>query len=448
VKRQFIRSPYPVIMPPQRIPPRQPSPRKRMPIWARIVLVVIALLLVTGGSAFAYYEFNFAHTINDITGQTAIRKSSDQQSSQQSDPLTQRTTIVLLGSDTDGKGNDPNQGQPLAQTVIVITVDPQTNDVGMLSIPRDMQVTDNDYSYTPPGGKIDEVFQAAWQGKDVSTRARTAAGHIMDIIQNNYGIHIDHYAWVGLQGFIKVINEFGGVDIDITHPITDDNYPDDTNNSQGSKYDYQRLYLPPGPQHLDGQTALEYVRTRHADLGGDFGRTERQQQVLSQLKEEASQTNSITKVPQILKDLDSYLMTDMTLNQLASFAQLAKNVDVNKIDHVSLTPPDYAQQIRGDRGNFAPICSSITAKIQHMFDTQPNCIPQASISSAQTPVARATTTGISTHTTQIAQASQVASLTTTNWQQSMRDRLIDTAGLHNILKLMLLTVSGSFNAMQ
>lgn len=448
MQRQFIQNPYPNTTPSQQRPPRRPYRKKRVPIWARVILVVIALLIVAGGSAFAYYEFNYAHTINDITGQAAIRKNGAQQGSQASDPLTQRTNIILLGSDTDGKGNDPKQGQPLAQTVIIITVDPQTNYVGMLSIPRDMQVTDTDYSYTPPGGKIDEVFQAAWQGHDTSTKARTAAGHIMDVIQNNYGIHIDHYAWVGLQGFIKVIDEFGGVDIDVTHPITDDNYPDDTNNAQGSKYDYKRLYLPPGPQHLDGQTALEYVRTRHADLGGDFGRTERQQQVLDQLKEEASQSNIITKAPQILKDLDGYLMTDMTLDQLASFAQLAKNVDINKIDRISLTPPTYAQQIDNGRGNFAPICNAITAKIQQMFATQPNCLPQASVSSAQTPVARATNTTPTPQMAQRTQTIQTASLTTTNGQWGTSDRALDAAGLHNILKLMLLTVSGSFNAMQ
>lgn len=435
------------VYPNQPVPPLPPGPQrplyaqhkqpnKRVPRWARILLVILVILLVAGGSAFAYYEFNYASTINDITGQAAIRKGTVPQV----DPLTQRTNILLLGSDTDGKGNDPNMGQPLAQTVIIITIDPKTNYVGMLSIPRDMQISDPAYSYVPPGGKIDEVFQSAWQGNDASTKARAAAGHIMDVIQNNYGIRIDHYAWVGLQGFIKVINELGGIDIDVTHPITDDDYPDDTSTTSGGNvYGYQRLYLPPGPQHLDGQTTLEYVRTRHADLGGDFGRTERQQQVLSQMKEEITQSRAIAKAPQILKDLDGYLMTDMTLNQLASFAQIAQNVDINKIDKVSFTPPNYAQQITDGRGNFAPICSAIEPKIQQMFATQPNCIPQAQASSIQS-----TSTGIAQATTH----AQATYPTSTAKQALSTERPINTADMSNVLKLLLFATSGSLSAMQ
>lgn len=405
---------------------------RRIPRWARGLLIVLTVLLVLSGGAFAYYEFTYASTINDITGQTAIRKNT----LPQTDPLTGRTNIVLLGSDTDGKGNDPTHGQPLAQTIIILTIDPKTDYVGMLSIPRDMQVTDNAYSYLYPGGKIDEVFQSAWQGQTTALKARSAAGHIMDVIQSNYGIRIDHYAWVGLQGFVKVIDELGGVDIDVTHPITDDNYPDDTGTAAGSNaYGYRRLYLPPGPQHLDGQTALEYVRTRHADLGGDFGRTARQQQVLSQIKEEATQSNAIAKAPQILKDLDGYLMTDLTLNQLASLAQVAQSVDINKIDRLSFTPPTYAQEITNGRGNFAPLCPAIEAKIQQMFAAQPNCIPQqqyGALSPSPSPSARATLT----------QASMLNST-----QTSASDRPIAAGDIPNILKLLLLTTSGSFNAM-
>jgi cell envelope-related function transcriptional attenuator common domain len=403
---------------------------RRIPRWARGLLIVLTVLVVLSGGAFAYYEFTYASSINDITGQTAIRKNTVAQT----DPLTGRTNILLLGSDTDGKGNDPTLGQPLAQTIIILTIDPKTNYVGMLSIPRDMQVTDNAYSYLYPGGKIDEVFQAAWQGQTTALKARAAAGHIMDVIQSNYGISIDHYAWVGLQGFVKVIDELGGVNIDVTHPITDDDYPDDTGTASSNAYGYRRLYLPPGPQHLDGQTALEYVRTRHADLGGDFGRTERQQQVLSQIKEEATQSNAIAKAPQILKDLDGYLMTDLTLNQLASLAQIAQNVDINKIDRLSLTPPTYAQQIANGRGNYAPLCPAIEAKVQQMFATQPNCIPQQQIGAISPSPSPSSAT--------LAQAGTVNGA-----QASAGDRPIAAGDIQNILKLLLLTTSGSFSAM-
>ncbi len=184
--------------------PNQSRPRRRFPIWARLLVVALALLAVVGGIISTYYQTNLANSLNDITGQTAIRSGGVSIA----DPLTQRTNILLLGSDTDGKGNDPTQGTPLAQTVIIVTIDPQTNVVGMLSIPRDMQVSDPTQGYA--NEKLDEVFEHAWVGANANERARTAAGHMMDVIEQNYGISIDHYAWIGLQGFIKVIDTVGG----------------------------------------------------------------------------------------------------------------------------------------------------------------------------------------------------------------------------------------------
>src|SRR5262249_27016833 len=175
-----------------------------------------------------------------------------------------RVNILLLGSDTDGKGNDPTNGVPLAQTVMIITVDPQTNSVGMLSIPRDMQVTENGH----PEPKLDEVFSHGYSGNTLQDKVAHGAAEMENVIQDNFNIHIDHYAWVGLDGFVKVIDTAGGVDVDVIHPMVDDSYPDDVGNANGSVYDYKRVYIAPGPQHLNGTQALEYVRTRHSDLVG------------------------------------------------------------------------------------------------------------------------------------------------------------------------------------
>ena len=95
--------------------------------------------------------------------------------------------------------------------------------------------------------------------------------HTVATIEQDFHIPINAYAWVGLDGLIKVIDTLGGVDIDVLHPIVDDTYPADIT-SPNNPYDYQRVSIPPGPQHLDGSTALEYVRSRHGDLLEDVGR--------------------------------------------------------------------------------------------------------------------------------------------------------------------------------
>src|SRR5438128_9957902 len=78
-------------------------------------------------------------------------------------------------------------------------------------------------------------------------------------IEKDYGITIDRYAWVGLGGFAKVIDTLGGLDIDVTHPIVDDTYPDDTGANANNPNDYKRIYNAPGPQQLNGPAALKYV---------------------------------------------------------------------------------------------------------------------------------------------------------------------------------------------
>ncbi len=231
--------------------------------------------------------------------------------------------------------------------------------------------------------------------------------------------------------------------MDVTHTIVDDLYPDDTNNAGGSAYDYRRLDLSPGPQHLDGEEALDYVRTRHADLGGDFGRTDRQQQVLSQLKEKLSTSTSLSEAPALLKDLDGFLRTDLNLSDLSSYAQLAKRVDTKTIEHVSLTPPTYAIADL-PRNNVEPICDQVNKVIQQMFATQPHCLPQT---------ADTTPNGMNVVVTgrPPTLAGPLIAQTPGRTMPQLRTVSADvnvSVAVHDLLDFMLLTVFGSFDAIQ
>ncbi len=296
--------------------------KRRVPIWARVVIGILLFFLILGGTGFAYYQINFAGAVNHIVGQQVQRAPGEE------DPNANlnngilsgpRINILLLGSDTDQKF----QGQYIAQTDIVVTIDPASHTVGMLSIPRDFYIPVPGYGLH----KLDEAFGLG--GVDLSRRT----------IEQDFGIPINYYAWVGLDGFIKVINEVGGVDVDVLHPIVDDNYPDDVGANANNPYAFKRLYLPPGPQHLDGQTALEYVRSRHADLVGDFGRSARQQQVLGALKAKLANPDVFGHLSAIANDLQGYLKTDMQLSDVLKLMYFARSLDVNKINKLILGPP-------------------------------------------------------------------------------------------------------------
>ncbi len=353
--------------------PPQPPPahRRRIPFLARIVVALCLVLFIVTGIGFGYYQLSIAPKLNGIIGHEAIHHEGMKDGvvqKQQGGAATlngNRVNILLLGSDTDGKN-----ASPLAQTDIIVTIDPQSHYVGMLSIPRDMQVVIPGYWKD----KMDAAFAEGYQGKDLAERIASAAGLAEDTIEYNYGIHIDHYAWVGLQGFVKVINTAGGVDVDALHPMTDDTYPDDVNNQQGNVHDYKRLYIAPGPQHLNGEQALEYVRTRHSDLVGDFGRSARQQQILGQLKTKLATTDTISKAPELLNDLNGAVQTDLQLNDIIQLANFARTVDLNTVERITFSPP-YSMPA-STTSNYLPVCDQIMPVIARMFAIEPKCIPQ------------------------------------------------------------------------
>jgi LCP family protein required for cell wall assembly len=357
--------------------------QKRFPVLARVAIATLLLLvIVTGGGAW-YYQANFASHFNSITGQQAANLSGKKSntSSQNQAPVgvsntasigNKRINILLLGSDDDAKFQG---GAPLAQTDIIVTIDPNTKYVGMLSIPRDMRVNIPNGIAAP--NKLDTAFAYGWQYVHVGpTPFSNAVGLSMLTIEQNYGIHIDHYAWVGLDGFVKVIDTAGGLDIDATHPMVDDDYPNDVNNKNA--YDYKRLYIAPGPQHMNGVQALEYVRTRHSDLVGDFGRSARQQQVISQLKTKLDTPDIINKINELAADLDGYVKTDMQLPDLVNFMNYARSLDLNKVDRAVLSPP-YSNMAADNSGDYLPNCALIQPKIAQMFDLGDNarCEPVA-----------------------------------------------------------------------
>ncbi len=342
--------------------------KRRYPIWARVLTGFMALLVLLAGTGFVYYQVNFSKAVGDTTGITVKRAKGEVDPNQRrngGDILSgPRINILLLGSDTDQKFGTSAGGATvyLAQTDIIITIDPATKTVGMLSIPRDFYINIPGYGM----GKLDEAFE---HGYGMGQGGFAGAVDLSrQTIQQDFGILINYYAWVGLDGFVKVIDTVGGVDVDVSHPITDDTYPDDVGNHTSDIFAYKRLYIAPGPQHLSGPEALEYVRSRHADLVGDFGRSARQQQVLSALKIKLANPSIVGELPQLANDLDGFVKTDMQLPDVLKVMNFARSLDPNKINRVILGPPySSAALLPNGTSIVQPNCGQITPVIAQMF---------------------------------------------------------------------------------
>jgi LCP family protein required for cell wall assembly len=275
-------------------------------------------------------------------------------------------------------------------------------------------------------------------------------------IHQDFGIYIDYYAWVGLDGFIKVINTAGGVDIDVLHPITDDFYPDDTGNSRDA-YAYKRLYLAPGPQRLDGPRALEYVRSRHADLVGDFGRSARQQQVLNQLKIKLNNPDIIGKLPELAQDLNGFVKTDMHLTDVFKLMNLARTVDQNKINRLILdTNYSRVENLDTSFGTQSVVilnCDKARQKIAQMFNLGNNAVCNTGIDSSGTPTLASVSqpslssnlsSGVSINNNTWQTAKQLAKISTMSLNSGSKDLF----GIRSLLDLMLLVVFESPAALQ
>jgi LCP family protein required for cell wall assembly len=419
-------------------PPDKPGKQKRkrrFPIWARVVVVVLALLTIIIVPSTIYYQANFAAPLNNIVNQQApLLKGEDNPNVNQdtTNPLSGgRINILLLGSDTDQKFQGGGN-YPLAQTDIVVTIDPATKAVGMLSIPRDLYISAPGYGMM----KLDEVY--AYGVRDL----HNGPGLSRATIERDFGIPINYYAWVGLDGFIKVVDTAGGVDVDATHPITDDIYPDDTGKSQNANA-YKRLYIAAGPQHFDGSHALEYVRSRHADLVGDFGRSARQQQVLSQLKTKLTNSPDIIgKLPQLAQDMNGYLKTDMNLVSIAQLMNFARTIDPNKIQRVVLSPPIFSSAGKSPGGEdiFIPNCASIQQAIAKMFalGNKAACNVQAN----------STSTSVATTAPQQPMGPVLQAPSDNSWQTATQMTSLslggstgnDFLGIHSLLDLLCLVV--------
>ncbi len=244
--------------------------------------------------------------------------------------------LLLLGSDNDTKFAD---GRVLTQTDMLVRLDIKHKHVTMLSLPRDLWVRTDQGKCC---AKLDEISLYETDGAKNPLDAKLHGfAHTIATIEADFKVTINAYAWVGLDGFVKVIDTLGGVDVDVLHPIVDDTYPGDMNNDD--PYTYKRLFIPAGPQHLDGRTALEYVRSRHGDLLEDVGRTARQQSVLLALKKKLDVPDLLGNIDALANDLQGSVLTSLSLPQVVSLANILRDLPANAFTQYVFGLPTYGR---------------------------------------------------------------------------------------------------------
>lgn len=233
-----------------------------------------------------------------------------------------RINILLLG--VGGPGHD---GPELSDTIMFASFKPSTNEVGLLSIPRDLTVDIPGYGYR----KINHA-NAYGELQEKGNGPRFAS----EVIGGMLNQQIHYSIKVNFASFEKLIDAIGGVDVYVEKSFTDPQYP-------APNDAYQTISFKEGWQTMNGKTALQYARSRHGNNGegSDFARAKRQQKVILAAKEKIISPSVLlnpSKLNKMIEIFQENVETNMTFWEMLKFTKFAPDVNTEGLVHHVLVP--------------------------------------------------------------------------------------------------------------
>lgn len=255
--------------------------RRKKTAWVIIALVLLAAL----AGAISYWWFG---------GSMPAKRPSIKRGEEAEHFINppNKLNILIMGVDDRPKEDDPGR----SDTLLVMTIDTESRAISIISVPRDTRLRIKGLGW-------DKVNHAFMTGGVDRTRQTT---------ENFLGIPMDYYAKVNLESFGRIVDAIGGVTIDVEKRMQ---YED--------SWDHYVIDLQPGVQHLDGRTALQYVRYR--DEEGDIGRVARQQKFIKAVLAEVYTPAILLKAPSLIREVFASLDTDMPMGLMLGLARKMKD---------------------------------------------------------------------------------------------------------------------------
>ena len=250
---------------------------KSKKIFLTLLGILLAIILViVGVGAKMYYDVK--STANDAY-ETVKRSGSEkrQVNLSEQDPFS----VLLLGVDTGALGRT-EQGR--SDTMMVATVNPSTNESLLVSLPRDTYA---------------EIVGHNTEDKINHAYAFGGAAMSMDTVEKLLDIPINHYITINMEGIEALVDAVGG--IEVNNPF---------------EFTYEGTTFPKGSQSLDGEMALKYSRMRYDDPNGDYGRQERQRQIITGVSKKVLSTNGLTNYQSILTTMGENVKTDLSFTDM------------------------------------------------------------------------------------------------------------------------------------
>lgn len=297
---------------------------ERTGLPSRLKLFLFAFLILIGGFLLfrgiqylpVLYQYFFQKDIE-------LRQTKDQ-----------RVNILLLGI-----GGGKHEGPLLTDTIIFASLDPQKNQVTMITIPRDLWVPE-----------LEQKINVAYT---IGDRKKDGGGLLLSkaLVSRIVGQKVDYGFRVDFNGFIKAVDLIGGIDVAVERAFDDYEYPlsgkeADTCGFEGEEFEkrateeaqleafpcrYEHLHFEKGVQHIDGETALKYVRSRHAKgpEGTDFARSMRQEKVINAVKDKVFSAGTLLnpiKLVSLYEAFQDSIDTDIEKKEYDDFVKLAQKM--------------------------------------------------------------------------------------------------------------------------
>jgi polyisoprenyl-teichoic acid--peptidoglycan teichoic acid transferase len=333
-------------------------------------MVAVILWLVLIGIGVVYFSYNKMVVKKNTSNSPKITPTV----TPTPDPLAAYSILLL------GYGGGTHDGGSLTDSIMLAQIRPHNEEVRLISIPRDLWVPIPISKDETVNKKINEAYviglsDKQYPNKNIEFTGAAGGGEMVKhVVEQVTGIKADYFATIDFDGFVKVIDSLGGIDVNITKTFDDPFYPieelkDDVCEKSkeeitaleatmsGEKLEqqfacrYENLHFDKGIQHMDGDMALKYARSRHSSTdGGDFNRAERQKLIVMTVRDKIINIGFISKIIPTIKTLTRHITTDIDFSKMGELVTKIAEVSEYKIVSIALTDENVLTNTRASTG--------------------------------------------------------------------------------------------------
>ncbi|HDR4514080.1 TPA: LCP family protein [Bacillus cereus] len=277
----------------------------------KIIISVILFFLIVGGG-YTWFLVNKASSAVRNAAHDLARGDKSDLRDKAVKPITNNVSVLVMGVDeSDVRGKE--YGEAIRTDALLLTTfNKDSKTVKLLSIPRDT------YTYIPVEKKKDKITHAhaygsTKNGKDGGPQAS------IDAVEKLLNVPVDYFVKFNFKSFMKIVDDLGGIEVDVPVEFTE----------QDSNDNADAIHLKKGVQKLNSEEALALARTRHID--SDAMRGQRQQLVIEAILEKLTSVGSVTKVGNIIDDINGQFVTNLTFDDMLSFYKYGADSSIEKL---------------------------------------------------------------------------------------------------------------------